>query len=384
MRTKRRTCAALGLLLLCGVSANAKQTARPPRYTVTNLGTVPGYDWSKATGLNDKGQVIGTLILLGRQILDRGYATHLFLWKEGQMRDLGTLKSPYGEDYQIQGSGINNRGQIVGTLFTDFEGAYSGERRVAFIWSGGGLRFLTGKPVLPFQGTGTSLSELTDSEAAAINDRGEVVGTAGWTSDNPGPHGPRHAFLYRNKHVRDLGPGTATGINNKGEVCGYVPLDEEGRPNLSGDGFEQSRIALLWTKGRWVAMGRGIPYAISDSGVIVGSIFDPASLTHYDDLEEKTNFFTKERAALWKQRKFYALDTGGNLPGKAQAVNRQGQIVGGHWLWQNGRTYDLNELIPNRAGWTLQQATGINNRGQIVGGGMFQGKKRAFLLTPGR
>lgn len=396
MRTKQWACTALGLLLLAGchshksaslttpLSRNALQNASSSgfadagaflaRYTVTNLGTIPGSVGSEATGINDKGQVIG-------QCGDRA-----FLWENGRMRDLGTLRPPYGPDYDIAPSCINNRGQIVGTLFLYSNGTYIAEERRAFMWSGGRLHLLMGTESSPFQGT--SLSEFTDSEAAAINDRGEVVGTAGWTSNNIGPEGPRHAFLYRNKRTHDLGPGTATSINNKGEVCGYVPLDNGGSLSFNswtgGGVLEQSRIALLWTKGRRITMGCGIPYVINDTGIIVGCTYNLTSFPDYDDLQEKTNFFLKARAALWKQGKFRALNTGGNLPGKAQAVNRQGQIVGGHWLWQNGRTYDLNELIPNRAGWTLQQATGINNRGQIVGGGMFQGKKRAFLLTPGR
>jgi hypothetical protein len=43
---------------------------------------------------------------------------------------------------------------------------------------------------------------------------------------------------------------------------------------------------------------------------------------------------------------------------------------------------DLNELIPDDAGWeALTEATGINARGEIVGIGARNSRMRAFLLT---
>ena len=47
------------------------------------------------------------------------------------------------------------------------------------------------------------------------------------------------------------------------------------------------------------------------------------------------------------------------------------------------RRRDLRRsLLPAGAGWELIEATDINDAGQIVGYGRFQGRIRAFLLTP--
>ena len=77
------------------------------------------------------------------------------------------------------------------------------------------------------------------------------------------------------------------------------------------------------------------------------------------------------------------------------AVNTHGQYVGTRCvgnviqdgpypaiLWQDGRRYDLNGLIPQGSGWELMHATGINNHGVIVGTGIHDGHMRAFRLTP--
>ncbi len=50
--------------------------------------------------------------------------------------------------------------------------------------------------------------------------------------------------------------------------------------------------------------------------------------------------------------------------------------------WEGGTAFDLNTLLVDGGGWTLQSAEGINDRGQIVGYGQFGGQTRAYLLTP--
>ena len=80
------------------------------------------------------------------------------------------------------------------------------------------------------------------------------------------------------------------------------------------------------------------------------------------------------------------------LDSKASALNDQGQVVGNAYhrtdeaalLWQNGKVYELNTLVPPRSGWKLQNALAINNNGWIVGNGIHNGIRRGFLLTPQR
>jgi probable HAF family extracellular repeat protein len=71
---------------------------------MTDLGTLPGGDSSSATGINDRGQVVGFSNTASAD-------THAFLFENGAMVDLGTL--PGGRSSRA--FGINNRGQVVGS-----------------------------------------------------------------------------------------------------------------------------------------------------------------------------------------------------------------------------------------------------------------------------
>ncbi len=52
-------------------------------------------------------------------------------------------------------------------------------------------------------------------------------------------------------------------------------------------------------------------------------------------------------------------------------------------IWDGGQMKDLNTLIEAGSGWVLTSANAINESGQIAGTGTFNGRQRAFLLTPG-
>jgi probable HAF family extracellular repeat protein len=79
----------------------------------------------------------------------------------------------------------------------------------------------------------------------------------------------------------------------------------------------------------------------------------------------------------------------------AYGINDRDQVVGAAnvaddgahlhaFLWENGVLLDLNTLLPEKSGWTLEEARDINNRGQICGTGVLNGRREAFLLTPRR
>ena len=53
------------------------------------------------------------------------------------------------------------------------------------------------------------------------------------------------------------------------------------------------------------------------------------------------------------------------------------------FIWDSeSQITDLNDLLINGDGWTLQTASDINDNGQIVGSAIFGGQTRAFLLNP--
>jgi hypothetical protein len=50
-------------------------------------------------------------------------------------------------------------------------------------------------------------------------------------------------------------------------------------------------------------------------------------------------------------------------------------------LFEHGKVYDLNTLIPPGSGWTLTKANAISNTGVIVGAGILNGQHRGFILN---
>ena len=156
---------------------------------MTDLGTLGG-TWSSADGINDLGQIVGGSFLSENL---QG-PSHAFLWQDGVMTDLGTLggASSWASD-------INNLGQVVG-----FSDTASGIR--AFLWQNGVM---------------TDLGTIGGrwSEARGINDCGQVVGTI---YDDDG----ELAFLWQHGTMIPLGMPTgavtvsAAAINDRGQIVG--------------------------------------------------------------------------------------------------------------------------------------------------------------------
>lgn len=63
-------------------------------------------------------------------------------------------------------------------------------------------------------------------------------------------------------------------------------------------------------------------------------------------------------------------------------LDRRPSCDGKAWLWENGKTYDLQRCLRDAPGWALLGARSIDNRGQIVCTGTFHGKPAECLLTP--
>jgi probable HAF family extracellular repeat protein len=316
-------------------------------YTINDLGILPGYDSSVAVRINDKAQVSAVLYTSTRTKL------HSFLWQEGKWTDVGTLGGNYTAAY-----GINDNGQVVGRSHT----GRSEER--PFLWRNGKIENLG-----TFGGDEPEDRELSNY-ANAINNKGQVVGAAQTKK------GRAHAFLWQDGKLQDIGQAIqsidnfAYGINNSSQVVGvyhtrlYAPH------------------AFIYTAGKITTLplldgGDGMAYAINDQGQVVG----------YSDTRDGGM-----HPFLYSRGKTIDLGTLGGKYGFAHAINNKTQVVGDSdigegeekhaFLWQNGKMTNLNTLIPAHSGWELYGAYGINNWGQIVGGGILNGKKRAFLLTP--
>jgi probable HAF family extracellular repeat protein len=330
---------------------------------LTDLGALPpaADNCSDALSVNTSGEIVGTsengLIDPFRGIKEIR-AVH---WKDGDIKDLGTLGGKYSAAGQI-----NNRGQVVGfalnvipdpfSMFATVVGGPSGGTQTrAFLWQSGQMQ---------------DLGSLGGDDAWGIfvNARGQVAGysytnstpnaTTGFPTTDP--------FLWDNGRMIDLGSlggtfGVPSALNNRGQVVG--------QSNLQGD--QPGNVdPFLWDGGKLIDLYKdtigGQPItanAINDAGEIVGfGVFSNGASDAY----------------LWKDGAVTDLGTlVGDCFSQAFAINSAGQVVGQSFscvsdtvrtfLWENGSMVDLNALIPPNSGFQLVEATAINDQGEIAG-----------------
>jgi probable HAF family extracellular repeat protein len=329
--------------------------------------------------MNNKGEVDGISTLPGDQ------NTHAFLWRDGVMIDLGTLggpnsngdtgsqfgpnassevvgfaetsiPDPLGEDFCFLGhpltclpfiwrngvlsplptlggfngfaSGINNRGQVVGTAenMTPEPNCFNQlQKTKPVIWEKGEIHEL---PTFPGD---------TDGVGVAINDLGQAIGTSGGCQS--GPNFALHGLLWEKGGLTDLGNlGGHTftfpeDINNQGQIVGSS--------DLPGDSFPGH--AFLWTKES----------GIQNLGTLPGDVSSLAK----------------------------GINDKGQVVGQSTDANGNSRA----FLWQNGTMIDLNTLVPGGGStFFMFEAFAINPRGQFVAVAFDAntGDCCAFLATP--
>jgi probable HAF family extracellular repeat protein len=166
-----------------------------------------------------------------------GYINLGFVWEGGQMRGLPNF--PGGNNGFA--TGANNLGQVVGwaenavhdptcccTQVLQFRPA---------MWTLGPPDQIHDLPLIPGD---------TSGAATAINDNGQIVGISGICDQAVGRHTAKHAVLWENGRVTDIGNlgaqwwNTPTAINQHGDVVGFA-----GDP-----AFVEGNIlhGFIWTK----------------------------------------------------------------------------------------------------------------------------------------
>lgn len=328
--------------------------------------------------LNNRGQIIG-LGSIGVNMA--GDILHPFLWDSGKLSRL-----------QITGAGINDRGNVVGTL-ADKEGHLRAALRAndqaydlnTLLPGGSGWRLLS---------------------ASSINNKGEILGngvykgkpcvyllTPAVKTGAPSPHAatpPSSTVRYTVTCLDALSSEplfflTVVGaINNRGQVCGWVKTTQG------------KRHACLWEQGR-----------VTDLGTLGGdnsealAINDMGQVTGWADTGKMYVDFTStpvRRAFLWQSGKMIDLGTlSGDLHSAGLSINNHGQVFGQAigfpepvdldtgqrpeairtFLWQNGKLRVVNtplgmgriNIRGNGAGWEEIKSSPATYRVVIWGKG---------------
>jgi probable HAF family extracellular repeat protein len=306
----KRTTARLGLL---GAALMLGSLAAAPAYAATEPAKVPapkqlgtlGGKHSIAYDINDRGQVVGESTVDPNNNVD----FHNFLWQRGVMKDIGA-------GFRVVD--LNNKGHIAVNTYVDGV-PHAG------IWRDGKV---------------TDLGIAGQSEALAVNDNDEVVGSL------RDAVGQARAFVWRRGVVTQL-PGDfgwARGINNKGVIVGSANID----------GAERG---VVWRDGKLTELGGPLQdaAAINDRGEIAANGRGASGWPH---------------AFVWRNGTITELPALGGNPDWhdytiARAINNRGEVLGDaatattveSAVWRNGKV---------RIGFG-GNARGVNNRGQLVG-----------------
>jgi len=372
--------AAISTLAISVPLATAQQAKQPPRYYVFNLGDPGAGTVAAAASINNLGWIAGDSWESGN------VNEHAFLWV-GTPVDLGTLG---GANSAVAWPNKNNHGQVAGIAETadinPLNEAWScalanfptitNHICFGFTWEDGVMTALPPLPggmdsyaagvnnkgqiagwaengvhdptcnntppinqVLQFEAVvwGPNLGEMTqlspfgsdpDSAATAINDKGQIVGISGLCANAAGTTSAEHAVLWESKYTAPIDLGnfdgglawnTPTAINNRGQVVGFG--NQQGSP---ASAFNP--IGFFWDKHR---------------GIVA-----------INPMSDDTN--------SW-----------------AWGINQRGQAVGQSFnlntgaarafLYEDGKSTDLNTLIQADSSLQLLLANDINDEGEIVG-----------------
>src|SRR5579863_3923443 len=375
--------AVLAVPLTAGAQGAQQRTLATTHYTVTDLGTLSGGNFSQPFFINRYGLVSGSSNLAdGNQ--------HATLWLEKLKVDIGApgLGGPNSIAF-----GDNDKFQSAGEAETstpdpngeDFCGFSTHLTCLPFLWQDGEMI------QLPTLGG-------NNGAANAISNRGEVAGFAENSTPDPGCPAPQ--ILHFKPVVWEKGAvhklptvggdpdGVAYEINDNGEVAGASGTCTTFNPNFLNNLLAVH--ALLWENGKATDLGNlggktgqaggNAAYSVNNRGEVVGS----------SDLPGDTTF----HAFLWT-RKTGMQDLGtlaGDVASNSISINDAGSVVGVSldakfnppaFLWQKGKMTDLNTMIAGDAPLYLMTGCSINSRGEITGLGMtHSGEIHTYLATP--
>ena len=370
------------------------QARAKTQYSVSNL---PGLGGTNSAGnsINNQTWVAGYSRLTGNQ------SRHATLWRSGALSDLGTLGGP---NSSVTWNVKDTQGVIVGiSQIADpeplgeswssaaFYGApfNVGFINLGFVWENGLMR---GLPNFPGGNNGF---------ATGANNLRQVVG---WAEN--GVHDgdcvspqvlrflPAKWTLGPPDQIQDLPlfpgdtSGAATAINDNGQIVGISGICDQ------AVGRHTAKHAVLWENGGVIDLGNlgaqwwNTPTAINQRGDIVGFAGDPAFVEG-----DIVHAFMWTRDDGIRHLKPLRNRTPEHVDSEAYGINERRQVVGVSCdadfvdcravIWDHGNTpTDLNEL---KGGFSarLESAKDINDKGEITGRAIdATGVRTAYLAVP--
>jgi probable HAF family extracellular repeat protein len=379
------------LIAACG-AAFAPAFAQDPQYNVFSLDSLGGTS-SRGNSVNNRGWVAGSSNLPGDTSRHAALCRH---GANGSIVDLGTLGGP---NSNVTWNVKNDRGLIVGIAQTATPEPLGEAWSSAFFYPGpNNVGFIN----LGFKWENGVMSALptlggNNGFATGANNRGQIVGWAENTCHDPTCVPPQvlqfRPVIYGpgENQIRELPliagdtSGAATNINDHGQAVGISGICDQ------AVGRYTAKHAVLWENGGVTDIGNlgaefwNTPTAINQHGVVVGFAGDPA----FPEGDLLHAFIWTESGGI------QALpELPGHVYSEADSINESDLVVGTSCdpdfvdcravVWEDGVVTDLNTL--KQADFTdrLENGKDINDRGVVTGRAIdpVTGERTAFVARP--
>lgn len=287
-----------------------------------------------------------------------------FTWQDGVLHKLGALPG-FNSSFAFS---VSDNGHVVGVSENGIDPLTGFRALEAVLW---------GK-----DGSITDLGTFGgyDSSANAVNNRGQVAGTALNTIPDPytgnfsfGGATQAHAFRWtKSQGMQDLGTlgGTDSAafyINDRGQIAGFSFTDSTVNPSTG----LPTMHPFLWENGK-----------MTDLGTLGGTFAGPFTIESFGGLNNRGEVTGTSNLAgdvishpfLWTESEgMKDLGTLGGTFGFATWINDAGEVVGlssnlndqalHAFFWRDGVMTDIETVGSDPE----SQANSINSRGQVVG-----------------